>query len=157
MLLGILQCDGSWVIKSNQESRLGCCDILLLVPGGKIGCAIELKYAENGSFDAACEEALAQIAAQNYTDYLQQEGMETIYTYAVACYKKSCKVVCRTQCGTPCASLNLFRILTYFSERTIRERYTLLQFILINVQDHCSLLFPTTLLPLSAVFSHMFV
>ncbi|MDE7274130.1 MAG: ATP-binding protein [Lachnospiraceae bacterium] len=96
MLLGILQCDGSWVIKSNQESGLGYCDILLLVPGDKIGCAIELKYAENGAFDAACAEALTQIDSKKYTDYLQQEGMETIYTYAVACYKKSCRVVCRT-------------------------------------------------------------
>ena len=58
-------------------------------------CAIELKYAENGAFDAACNEALKQISEKKYTDYLQQEGMETIYSYAVACYKKSCKVVCR--------------------------------------------------------------
>ena len=96
MLLGILQCDSSWVIKSNQESGLGYCDILLLVPGDNIGCAIELKYAENGAFDAACREALTQIDNKKYTDYLQQEGMKTIYTYAVACYKKSCMVVCRT-------------------------------------------------------------
>ncbi|MDE7479213.1 MAG: PD-(D/E)XK nuclease domain-containing protein, partial [Lachnospiraceae bacterium] len=93
MLLGILQCDGSWVIKSNQESGLGYCDILLLVPGDKTGCAIELKYADNGAFDAACNEALKQISVKKYTDYLQQEGMETIYSYAVACYKKSCKVM----------------------------------------------------------------
>ncbi|MDE7478381.1 MAG: ATP-binding protein, partial [Lachnospiraceae bacterium] len=73
MLLGILQCDGSWIIKSNQESGLGYCDILLLVPGDKIGCAIELKYAENGAFDAACNEALKQISEKKYTDYLLQE------------------------------------------------------------------------------------
>ena len=79
MLLGILQCDSSWVVKSNQESGLGYCDLLLLVPGEKIGCAIELKYAEQGAYDAACAEALAQINAQHYTDYLRQEGMETVY------------------------------------------------------------------------------
>lgn len=95
MLLGILQCDSSWVIRSNQESGLGYCDILLLVPGDNIGCAIKLKYAENGAFDAACREALTQIDNKKYTDYLQQEGMKTIYAYAVACYKKSCKVVCK--------------------------------------------------------------
>ncbi|MDE7479214.1 MAG: ATP-binding protein [Lachnospiraceae bacterium] len=95
MLLGILQCDGSWVIKSNQESGLGYCDILLMALGDKTGCAIELKYAENGAFDAACNEALKQISEKKYTDYLQQEGMETIYSYAVVCYKKSCKVICR--------------------------------------------------------------
>ena len=101
MLLGILQCDSSWVVKSNQESGLGYCDLLLLVPGEKIGCAIELKYAEQGAYDAACAEALAQINAQHYTDYLRQEGMETVYIYGIACYKKSCKVVCSPITFTP--------------------------------------------------------
>ncbi len=96
MLLGILQCDSNWVVKSNQESGLGYCDLLLLVPGEKIGCAIELKYAEQGAYDATCAEALAQINAQHYTQYLRQEGMETVYIYGIACYKKSCKVVCKT-------------------------------------------------------------
>lgn len=95
MLLEILQCDSGWVIRSNQESGLGYCDILLMVPGDRIGCAIELKYAEDGAFDAACDEAFRQIDEKKYIDYLQQECMETIYTYAVVCYKKSCKVVCR--------------------------------------------------------------
>ncbi len=95
MLLGILQCDSGWVIRSNQESGLGYCDILLMVPGDRIGCAIELKYAENGAFDDACDEAFRQIDEKKYIDFLQQECMETIYIYAVACYKKSCKVVCR--------------------------------------------------------------
>lgn len=83
------------MIRSNQESGPGCCDILLMVPGDRIGCAIELKYAENGAFDAACDEAFRQIDEKKYIDFLQQECMETIYIYAVACYKKSCKVVCR--------------------------------------------------------------
>ncbi len=101
MLLGILQCDSSWVVKSNQESGLGYCDLLLLVPGEKIGCAIELKYAEQGAYDAACAEALAQINAQHYTDYLRQEGMETVYIYGIACCKKSSKVVCSPIIFTP--------------------------------------------------------
>lgn len=95
MLLGILQCDSSWIIKSNQESGLGYCDILLMVPDAKIGCIIELKYAEAGDFDSACAEALNQISEKKYTDYLLAEDMQTIYCYAVACYKKNCKVVCQ--------------------------------------------------------------
>lgn len=95
MLLGILQCDSSWIIKSNQESGLGYCDILLLIPDTQTGCAIELKYAENGAFDAACAEALEQISENKYIDYLKQEGMKTIYAYAVACFKKNCKIICQ--------------------------------------------------------------
>ncbi len=60
-----------------------------MVPGDRIGCAIELKYAEDGAFDAARDEAFRQIDEKKYIDYLQQECMETIYTYAVVCYKKA--------------------------------------------------------------------
>ena len=57
------------------------------------GCSIELKYAENGAFDAACAEALEQISENKYIDYLKQEGMKTIYAYAVACFKLNCKII----------------------------------------------------------------
>ena len=60
-----------------------------MVPGDRIGCAIELKYAEDGAFDAARDEAFRQIDEKKYIDYLQQECMETIYIYAVVCYKKA--------------------------------------------------------------------
>ncbi|MDE6364783.1 MAG: PD-(D/E)XK nuclease domain-containing protein [Lachnospiraceae bacterium] len=80
--------------KGCAKSGIGCCDLLLLVPEDRIGCAIELKYAENGACNAACAEALRQIDEQHYTDYLRQEDMETIYVYGSACCKKSCKVVC---------------------------------------------------------------
>ena len=58
-------------------------------------CSIELKYAENGAFDAACAEALDQISENKYIDYLKQEGMKTIFAYAVACFKKNCKIICQ--------------------------------------------------------------
>lgn len=45
-MVSILQCDSGWAIRSNQESGLGYCDILLMVPCERISCAIELKYAE---------------------------------------------------------------------------------------------------------------
>ena len=40
------------------------------------GCSIELKYAENGAFDAACAEALEQISENKYIDYLKQRSEE---------------------------------------------------------------------------------
>lgn len=92
MLLGILQCEGNWIVKSNQESGLGYSDILLVIPDGKIGCAIEVKYAEGGAYEAACSAAMEQMRDKRYADLLEQEGMETIYMYGVACFRKSCKV-----------------------------------------------------------------
>ena len=59
----------------------------------KIGIVIELKYAEDAGFDKACREALQQIQEKNYEDVLVEDGMETIYRYGIACYKKRCKVL----------------------------------------------------------------
>ena len=36
------------------------------------------------SFDAALHEAMEQIETREYTDYLRQEGMETIHKYGLA-------------------------------------------------------------------------
>ena len=94
ILLGLFANMRSWLVKSNAESGEGYSDISVEIKNEKIGIVIELKYAENGAFDAACNEALNQIAEKKYTNYLHEEGMETIYRYAVACYKKSCKIVC---------------------------------------------------------------
>ena len=70
ILLGLLGCKSSWLIKSNAESGTGYSDILVEVPTNRTGIVIELKYAENGDLDAACEEALKQIKEKDYVwDY----------------------------------------------------------------------------------------
>lgn len=92
MFLGLLRAEGSWVVKSNVESGNGYSDILLIVPPEKIGCVIEVKYAENGAFDSAAHEAMEQIATHEYTELLRQRGMETIHKYGLACYRKVCRV-----------------------------------------------------------------
>ncbi len=93
MLLGLLKAEGGWIAKSNEETGIGYTDIKITVPSEKIGCIIEVKYAENGAFDAACQEAMKQIKDKSYVTALQQEGMNTIHKFGIACYKKSCKVV----------------------------------------------------------------
>lgn len=42
------------------------------MPSEKTGCIIEMKYAEEGRFDAACKEAMIQIENDGYTDVLQR-------------------------------------------------------------------------------------
>ncbi len=59
----------------------------------EIGIVIELKYAENGKFDAGCEAAMQQIKDNRYDEVLLEHGMRTIYRYGIACYKKRCKVL----------------------------------------------------------------
>ncbi len=92
MLLGLLQAEGSWSVRSNAESGVGYTDISLEVPADKTGCIIEVKYAENGMFDQACADALRQIEKGRYVEALRQDGIEVIHRYGIACYKKSCKI-----------------------------------------------------------------
>ena len=93
ILLGLLGYKSNWLIKSNAESGIGYSDILVEVPDNRTGIVIELKYAENGNMDAACEEALKQIEDRDYTARLRDDGMRNIIKYGIACYKKNCKVV----------------------------------------------------------------
>lgn len=93
ILLGLLGYKASWLIKSNTESGTGYSDILVEVPNNRTGIVIELKYAEKGDMDAACDEALKQIEEKSYVDKLKQDGMRNFIKYGIACFKKDCKVV----------------------------------------------------------------
>lgn len=93
ILLGLLGYKASWLIKSNTESGTGYSDILVEVPNNRTGIVIELKYAENGDMDVACDEALKQIEEKSYVDKLKQDGMRNFIKYGISCFKKDCKVV----------------------------------------------------------------
>ncbi len=93
ILLGLLSHMDDWNIRSNAETGEGYSDITVEIEGEETGIVIELKYAENAQFDAACEKAVKQIRDKNYEELLINDGMKTIYCYGIACYKKRCKVI----------------------------------------------------------------
>lgn len=93
MLLGLLQAEESWIVKSNVESGCGYADILLEIPAEKTGCVIEIKYAEHGRYAAACAEAMTQIEKNDYAEILRKNGMNTIHKYGIACYQKKCCIL----------------------------------------------------------------
>ena len=93
ILLGLLGYKSNWLIKSNAESGIGYSDILVEVPTNRTGIVIEIKYAEDGDLDAACEKALKQIEEKDYVAKLKQDGMKNFIKYGIACFKKICKVV----------------------------------------------------------------
>lgn len=93
ILLGLFANMNGWYVRSNAESGEGYSDISVESEDKDIGIVIELKYAENAEFDAACSEALRQIEEKNYGDEMIDDGMKTIHKYGIACYKKRCKVV----------------------------------------------------------------
>ncbi len=93
VLIGILGVKDRWGISSNREMGEGYADILVEPDTGDMGIIIEVKYAHDGDLDAACKEALKQIAYTRYEDDLEDDGVEHILKYGIACYKKRCKVM----------------------------------------------------------------
>ena len=93
ILLGILGVKNRWGISSNREMGEGYADILAEPDTGDMGIIIEVKYAHDGNLDAACKEALKQIEYTRYEDDLEDDGVENILKYGIACYKKRCKVM----------------------------------------------------------------
>ncbi|MDE7183821.1 MAG: ATP-binding protein [Lachnospiraceae bacterium] len=93
VLLGLFAHMDGWIVRSNAEAGNGYSDIVVRIESKEIGIIIELKYAENAAFEAACDEALAQIREKNYEEVFIRDGLQTIYRYGIACYQKRCRVV----------------------------------------------------------------
>lgn len=93
ILLGILGFQDAWSVSSNRESGDGYGDILVETDDGETGMILELKYAEDGKLDAACQEALGQVERNRYEEWLIEEGVGRILKYGIAFYKKRCRVM----------------------------------------------------------------
>lgn len=91
LLLGLLQNQDSWLVKSNAETGEGYSDISIQTPD-RSGIVIELKYADDGNLEKACREALKQIEEKKYAEGLRRRGMKKIIRYGIAFYEKECMV-----------------------------------------------------------------
>lgn len=92
MLLGLLQSQDTWSVRSNAESGEGYSDISIETPE-RNGIVIEVKYAEDGNLEKACREALLQIEEKKYGEGLKHGGMHTVLSYGISFYRKGCMVV----------------------------------------------------------------
>ncbi len=92
-LLAILKFCIGLDVRSNRESGDGYPDILAKTADGRIGIVIEVKYARDGNLERSCREALDQIERLRYTDEWKDRRMKTVLKYAVACKRKSCRVM----------------------------------------------------------------
>ena len=93
ILLGILGLKENWGIRSNRESGDGYSDIMIETEDMEKGIIIEIKYAEDGNLQKACEKALGQIENSHYDEELKDEGINEVLRYGIAFYKKRCKVM----------------------------------------------------------------
>ena len=92
ILIGILGVKEEWYVSSNQESGEGYSDILVETENSETVILIEVKYANDGNLDQACERALQQIEEKKYDEELRENGVDKILKYGIACYMKRCKV-----------------------------------------------------------------
>ena len=92
MLLGLLQNQDNWLVKSNAETGEGYSDISIRMPN-RTGIVIELKYADDGNLEAACSEALKQIKEKKYAEGLKRRGTKKIIKYGIAFWEKECRVM----------------------------------------------------------------
>ena len=92
ILLGILGVKEEWYVSSNQEAGEGYSDIFVETENSETFILIEVKYANDGNLDQACERALQQIEERKYDEELRENGADKILKYGIACYMKHCKV-----------------------------------------------------------------
>ena len=92
ILLGILGVKEEWYVSSNQEAGEGYSDILVETENSETFILIEIKYANDGNLDRACERALQQIEGRKYDEELRENGADQILKYGIACSMKHCKV-----------------------------------------------------------------
>ena len=92
MLLGLLQNQDNWLVKSNAEKGEGYSDISIQTQD-RTGIVIELKYADDGNLEKACSEALKQIEEKKYAEGLKRRGTKKMMKYGIAFYEKECMVV----------------------------------------------------------------
>ena len=93
ILLGILGVKEYWGVSSNREAGEGYSDILVEPEGGSMGIILEVKYAQDGDLEAACQKALDQVQEKHYEEELWEEGIDQVLKYGIACYKKRCRVM----------------------------------------------------------------
>ena len=97
MLIGLLGFKEGWTVMSNREAGDGFSDIQILIDDAETGIVIEVKYAQNGDLEAECQKALSQMRALHYEDGMRNAGMQKVFKYGIACWKKTCKVVVESE------------------------------------------------------------
>lgn len=97
MLIGLLGFKEGWTVMSNREAGDGFSDIQILIDDAETGIVIEVKYAQNGDLEAECQKALTQMRALHYEDGMRNAGMQKVFKYGIACWKKTCKVVVESE------------------------------------------------------------
>ena len=92
-LLGLLKGKSDWTILSNREAGMGRSDIQIENATGELGMIIETKRAKSrNDMEAQCDAALKQILDREYAEPLIDDGVNEVWSYGIAFFKKKCSV-----------------------------------------------------------------
>ena len=92
-LLGLLKGKSDWTILSNREAGTGRSDIQIENATGELGMIIETKRAKSrNDMEAQCDAALKQILDREYAEPLIDDGVNEVWSYGIAFFKKKCSV-----------------------------------------------------------------
>lgn len=92
-LLGLLKGKSDWTILSNRETGTGRSDIQIENATGELGMIIETKRAKSrNDMEAQCDAALKQILDREYAEPLIDDGVNEVWSYGIAFFKKKCSV-----------------------------------------------------------------
>ncbi|MDO4556763.1 MAG: PD-(D/E)XK nuclease domain-containing protein [Lachnospiraceae bacterium] len=76
-------------VKSNTEMGDGFADIFVADYEKDLGIVIEIKYAQDGNLEKACDNALEQIFKKRYDDSID---VRKILRYGIGFYRKRCRI-----------------------------------------------------------------
>ena len=94
LLVGLLAGTANWLVKSNVEAGEGFADIIVETEDPNAGLILKLKYTNSfRKMEEACRQALLQIGARRYEEYLRNDGREDIRLYGISFCKKRCRVL----------------------------------------------------------------
>ena len=92
-LLGLLKGKSNWMILSNREAGTGRSDIQIENATGERGMIIETKRARSrNDMEPQCDAALKQILDREYAEPLIDDGVNEVWSYGIAFFKKKCSV-----------------------------------------------------------------
>lgn len=95
-LLALLNTCASWRVSSNAETGKGRSDIIVESKNRKIGFVVEVKDVKDEKrLNEACDAAMKQIEAKDYTAILRRYRVKEIWAYGIAFWEKECKVVAK--------------------------------------------------------------
>lgn len=90
VIFEILRIQDQWVVEKNPKGSDAT--ILIQTEERELGIIIAIKYMADGKLDFGCKKAIEEISDNKYKKWVEENEIQKILKYGIACYKKQCRV-----------------------------------------------------------------